>query len=128
MLTPLAKELIAGANYATVATITKDGSIHQSVVWVGFRGEDIVFSTVLGRAKYKHLAANPTVSLLVIDKDNPYRWVSISGVASFDDVEADVLINDLSHKYTGEDFVEMADTARVNITVNVTRTFQYPPA
>ena len=128
MLTDLAKELIDGPNYATVATINADGSIQQSVVWVELKDDAVLFSTLVGRVKEKNLARDPQISLLVIDKDNPYRWATIRGIAEFNFDEADEKIDVLSRKYTGADWSGPREGKRVNIVIRPTRVTQYPAA
>lgn len=128
MLTPLAKELADGPNYATVATINADGSIQQSVVWVELKDDAVLFSTLVGRVKEKNLARDPQVSMLIIDKDDPYRYATIRGTAEFNFDEAEEKIDVLSRKYTGSDWGGPRDGQRVNIIIRPTRVSQYPPA
>jgi PPOX class probable F420-dependent enzyme len=66
-------------NYAVVAAIRPDGSPHQTVVWVDWDGEHVLLNLNTWRRKLRYLEADPHVSVLVIDRDDPYRWVSISG-------------------------------------------------
>lgn len=120
-LTPLAKELLDGPNYAVVATVNPDGSLQQSVVWLRERDGEVVYSTVEGRAKHRNLILRPTTNVLVLDAENPYRFVSISGTARFESENADALIDELSKKYTGEAWVEHATAPRVNVVVTPTR-------
>lgn len=128
MLTDLAKELIDAPNFATVATINADGSIQQSVVWVELKDDTVLFSTALGRVKEKNLARNPEISLLVIDKDDPYRYAAIRGTAEFNFDGAEEKIDELSRKYTGSDWDGPRDDERVNIVIRPKRVSQFPPA
>ena len=66
-------------NYAVVAAIRPDGSPHQTVTWVDWDGEHVLLNLNTWRNKLRYLEADPQVSVLVIDRDDPYRWVSISG-------------------------------------------------
>ena len=127
MLTALAKELIDGPNFATVATLNADGSIQQSVVWIELHDDAVLFSTVVGRAKERNLVRNPAVSLLVIDKDDPYRYAAIRGTAEFNHDGAEGKIDELSLKYTGDVWRGPREGERVNIIIRPTRVSQYPP-
>ena len=124
MLTDLARELLAGPNFATIATIGSDGTPHQTVVWAGERDGKVVFSTVRGRVKEKHLLADPRISVLVLDAEDPYRFVTLVGTAALEDEGADALIAEMSIKYTGEEWVERATGPRVNVVVDVDRVIE----
>ena len=66
-------------NYAVVAALRADGSPHQTVVWVDWDGEHVLLNLNTWRSKLRYLEEDPHVSVLVIDRDDPYRWVSIGG-------------------------------------------------
>jgi PPOX class probable F420-dependent enzyme len=125
VLTDLARELLAGANFASVATTNPDGSPQQTVVWLGERDGRVVFSTVRGRAKERNLLLDPRISVLVLDAEDPYRFVTISGTATLEDEGADDLINEMSLKYTGRAWVERAKNPRVNVVIDVARVVEY---
>ncbi len=125
MLTDLARELLAGPNFATIATLAADGTPHQTVVWAGERDGKVVFSTVRGRVKERHLLADPRISVLVLDAQDPYRFVTLVGTATLEDEGAVELIGEMSLTYTGEEWVERATGARVNVVVDVARVIEY---
>lgn len=118
------RNLLDSANYATVATLTKDGSPQTSVVWIKRDGDDVLFSTVVGRAKERHLKRDPRVSITVINKDNPYEYTEFRGAASMTTEGGDDLINELANKYTGDDYKGDVgtDNVRVVVRVQVTKT------
>jgi PPOX class probable F420-dependent enzyme len=66
-------------NYAVVAALRTDGTIHQTVVWVDWDGEHVLLNLNTWRSKLRYLEDDPRVSVLAIDRDDPYRWVSITG-------------------------------------------------
>ena len=86
-----------------VTTLREDGSPHTTVVWVDVDDEGVLFNTATGRAKPRHLERDPRVSLLVLDPNNPYKWVSVSGKAELTDDGADAQIDRLAKKYLGKD-------------------------
>lgn len=116
-LTSQARELLAGPNFAVVATVNADGSPQQSVVWVRERDGEVIFSTVVGRAKPRNLLRDPTISVLVIDGQDGYRYSAIHGQARLESENADELIDELSHKYTDEPWVETQTQPRVTVCV-----------
>src|SRR5579862_4888644 len=65
-LSDAAQALLAGKNYAVLATVNPDGSPHTSVMWVGRDGDDLLFSTVEGRVKHRNMLRDPRVSVTAI--------------------------------------------------------------
>jgi PPOX class probable F420-dependent enzyme len=61
------------------------------------------FNTASGRAKPKHLEHDPRASLLVIDPNDTYKWVAVSGHTQMTEDGADAQIDKLAKKYTGKD-------------------------
>jgi PPOX class probable F420-dependent enzyme len=116
-LTPAARELLAGPNFAAIATINADGSLQQSVVWVRERDGEVIFSTIESRAKYRNLARDARISVLVIDAKNGYRYSEIRGTARLEPDEPRALIKELSLKYTGEPWVETVSSPRAIVVV-----------
>lgn len=118
-LSEVQRDLLDSPNYATVATLTADGSPQTSVVWIKRDGDDVLFSTVVGRAKERHISRDPRVSITVINKDNPYQYSEFRGDASLTTDGGFDLINELSHKYLGKDYPGDVGTDNVRVIVRV---------
>jgi PPOX class probable F420-dependent enzyme len=86
-----------------VTTLREDGSPHSTIVWVDVEGDKVSFNTALGRAKPKHLEHDPRASLLMVDPNNSYKWVAVSGPAEVTEEGADAQIDKLAKKYLGKD-------------------------
>ena len=98
------RQFLAGNPFVgTVTTLRDDGSPHSTVVWVDVEDGKVSFNTALGRAKPRHLEHDPRASLLVIDPNDPYRWVAVSGRAELTEEGADAQIDKLAKKYIGKD-------------------------
>jgi PPOX class probable F420-dependent enzyme len=104
-------------NYAVVAALRSDGSPHQTVTWVDWDGEHVVVNTSDERAKRQYLERDPRVSVLVLDRENPYRWLSISGRAELTTEGAAEHVNELAHKYRGRDYEFREGEERVIVRV-----------
>ena len=65
-------------NFAVVATLGDDGTLQTSTVWVDTDGENVLFNTVRGRAKVDHLEADPRVSVIILNHENPYSWLAVA--------------------------------------------------
>jgi len=107
--------LQAGKHFGVVATVGDDGRPQTSVVWVDWDGENVVFNTTNARAKGRNLRGNPRVSISVWDNDNPYAYFEVEGTATLDETGAAEHINDLSLRYTGEDFASPVDRLIVRV-------------
>jgi PPOX class probable F420-dependent enzyme len=87
-----------------ITTLRRDGSPHSTVVWVDVDGDDVLVNTARGRVKERNIARDPRVSLAVVDPEDTYRWVAVTGRAVLEDDGADAHIDKLSRKYLGTDY------------------------
>jgi PPOX class probable F420-dependent enzyme len=86
-----------------VTTLREDGSPHSTIVWVDVEGDKVSFNTALGRAKPKHLEHDPRASLLMVDPNDAFKWVAVSGPVEMTQDGADAQIDKLAKKYLGKD-------------------------
>jgi PPOX class probable F420-dependent enzyme len=90
--------------FAGLATVMPDGSPQVTPVWIDYDGENVVFNTAVGRQKDKNLVAQPRVSVMLVDPENPYRYLEVRGtVAERTQDGADDHINKMAKKYLGQD-------------------------
>lgn len=110
--------------FATVATVSSDGSPHLTVVWLKREGDDLVFSTTSERLQGRNIARDPRVTVGIVPTDNPYTYAEIRGTATTTPDPTRSLANELSHKYTGQDYALFNPTAEddsaIRIIVRVT--------
>jgi len=119
-LTPDDVALLKEPQIAALATVGKDGTPHITPVWIDTDGEVVLLNTAKGRVKHKNLVRHPKVAVLVVDKDQPFRWVAVRGTAEFVEEGADEQIDALAKKYLGADSYPFRDPAEQRITVRVT--------
>jgi PPOX class probable F420-dependent enzyme len=100
-----------------VTTLRDDGSPHSTVVWVDVENGKPSFNTALGRAKPNHLQHDPRASLLVVDPNNAYKWVAVSGHAQLTKDGADAQIDKLAKKYIGKDKYPWRNPAETRVKV-----------
>ena len=86
-----------------VTDLRPDGSPHSTVVWVDVDDDGPSFNTAWPRAKPRYLDVDPRVSLVVLDPQDPYRWIAITGTTTMTDDGANDQIDRLSKKYTGRE-------------------------
>jgi PPOX class probable F420-dependent enzyme len=88
---------------AVATTLREDGSPHSTIVWVDVEGDKVSFNTARGRAKPRHLEHDPRASLLMVDPNDAFKWVAVSGRAELTEEGADAQIDKLAKKYLGKD-------------------------
>ncbi|HSA74883.1 MAG TPA: PPOX class F420-dependent oxidoreductase [Candidatus Nitrosocosmicus sp.] len=73
--------LLAGRNFASIATIMPNGAPHVTNVWIDYDQEyNILINTAIGRLKERNTRKNKNVAISIIDSKNPYVTASIMGV------------------------------------------------
>ncbi|AKN71096.1 pyridoxamine 5'-phosphate oxidase [Streptomyces sp. PBH53] len=100
------KSLLDGKVFIVVGTVQPDGSPQMSPVWVKRDGDELLFSTTVGRRKEQNLRRDPRVTVVVIDPENPYAYAEIRGTAEMTTEGGPELIDELSVKYTGKKYAE----------------------
>jgi PPOX class probable F420-dependent enzyme len=77
-----------------------DGQPQSSLVWLDYDGECARTNTTLERQKGRNMAANPKVSLLVVDPQNTSRFIQIRGDAELVSDGAIEHLDELTRAYT----------------------------
>ena len=110
-------KLLDEAVTASMSCLNGNGTIHISPVWVSRDNSAILVNSVRGRQKDRNLRQRRHASLLFVEPDNPYHWMSIQGVVDDvideDDPARGTLatesINQLSQMYLGESTYPLRD-------------------
>ena len=119
-LTEKQREFLANPFVGTATTLRSDGSPHNTVVWVDVDDETVLFNTAEGRAKPKHLRADPRVALTVVDPQNSHRWISVTGRAELTHEDADAQIDRLAKKYIDKDVYPWHNPEEPRVKVRIT--------
>jgi PPOX class probable F420-dependent enzyme len=77
-------QLLAQPHIAVVAVTAPDGAPHAVPTWYEYKGGKVVFHTDIGAFKYKCLAHDPRIALVVDTKKAPYKCVILKGTASIE--------------------------------------------
>jgi PPOX class probable F420-dependent enzyme len=77
-----------------------DGQPQSSLVWVDCDGECAMVNTTRERQKGRNIAANPRVSLLVVDPANTGRFIQIRGSAELVEDGAIEHLDRMTRRYT----------------------------
>ncbi len=88
---------------AALSTLMPDLQPQTTPVWFSFDGKQIWINTARNRQKDENMTERPRVSVLVIDPDNPYRYIEVRGTVVEQTEEGGVdHINQLSAAYTNQ--------------------------
>ena len=72
--------LLAGKNFASIATVSPEGSPQVTNVWIDYDlDHNILINTAMGRVKEKNTRKNKKVAISIINSSNPYETASIMG-------------------------------------------------
>ena len=118
-LTDAQREFLAQPFVGVVTDLRPDGSPHSTPVWVDVDEAGVSFNTAHGRAKPTYIARDGRVALTVVDPEDPYRWLSVSGTAALVDDGADDQIDRLAKKYIGKDTYPFRAPGERRVTVRI---------
>jgi PPOX class probable F420-dependent enzyme len=105
--------------YAIVTTLRPDGSPHSTVAWATEEGGKVLINTAFPRTKARNLERDPRASVVVLDGEDGYRWVSVSGPVALTTEGANEDIERLSWKYDGHAFRPLGE-GEIRVTARVT--------
>jgi len=87
---------------AALATLMPDGSPQLTPVWFDYDGRHIRVNTAKGRVKARNMTPGARVAVMIVDPDNPFRYVQVRGrIALATEDGADAHIDSLAKKYLG---------------------------
>ena len=129
-LPPEVRELFEKANFAHLATLTKDGSPSSTAIWAGLEGDNVVFFTQEGSLKARNMAARSARGDL---HHRPRGPVPDRPAARPGDRGprrrggATTLADVLAMRYTGEPFPYKPPTSRLYVVeIDKVRSTQLP--
>ena len=103
-ITPDVQKLFKEKNFASFATVMKDGSPQVTPVWVDYDEGNIMINTAEGRVKQRNVTRNPKVAVSITDSTNPYTMVTVRGtITEQTNQGADEHIDKMAKKYLGVD-------------------------
>lgn len=79
MIPDALRDLLENPNYGALGTVRPDGTVQVNPMWFEFDGEHVLFTHTTTRQKYRNLQANPSMSLMVFDPEQPYRYIEVRG-------------------------------------------------
>lgn len=99
-------DLLTGSTLGHVTVVTPKGVLATHIMWIDYEDGHVLTSSRVGSAKGKALRADPRIAVSVVDRANPWRWVSICGRVVEIRPDTDLaFIDKLSRRYTGRDYM-----------------------
>ena len=120
--------------FATLATVSADGSPFQAVIWFLLRDDTLVINSKVGRVWPTNVLRDPRVSLVVEDG---YDWVGVRGRAQAvtDQPTAQADIAEMSRRYNAGDpakaermIAAFETQERITFVIRVERITEHPDA
>lgn len=90
--------------FGCLATLMKDGSPQLTPIWFNTDGIYILINSAVGRVKDRNIRRDGRVALVIIDPQDPYRYIQVRGkVIEITTEGAMEHIDALAKKYRGLD-------------------------
>jgi PPOX class probable F420-dependent enzyme len=109
---------------ASLATLGGDGFPQLTEVWFLLDDGEIKLSLNASRLKTRNLQSRPQCSLLLLDLENPYRYLEVRGLARIEPDEDYTFAGKLGAKYNADLSVhDRPGEGRVAITIEPTNVY-----
>lgn len=115
------KDMVDEKMMVFIATTVDDGAPHVTAMWIDRDGDNLLFSTVLGRVKATNVQRDTRVSISFVAAGDEYHNVTMQGRVVKTDTDGKWLINKLAKKYLDLDeypWTQEGDV-RLNCTVEI---------
>lgn len=97
------RDLLDRPVIVAMGTMMPNGEMQITPVWCSYDGTHVIVNATAGRQKHKNILANPHVTILAVDPDDPFRYLEIRGVVEEITAEGgEESMNELSLLYTGK--------------------------
>jgi PPOX class probable F420-dependent enzyme len=118
------QDLLTGPVFVSLVTMMPDGQPQATPVWCTYDGETILVNSAPGRQKDKNIRANPRVTVLAINPENPYSYLEVRGKVTEIIEDDEPMIDRLAKLYTGKDIyygeVAPEDSREPRVTYRIT--------
>lgn len=123
---PTSHQDLLDAQFATFGTVDDEGYPQLTEVWFLHEDDRLKVSLNTARAKTRYLRERPQCSLLILDTENPYRFVEVRGRAEIEDDAQYAFAQRLGQKYGGADVRRYDPPGSTRVVVTVRPEKVYP--
>jgi PPOX class probable F420-dependent enzyme len=96
------RDLLEGPHHTALSTIMPNGQPQTTVIWCSYDGTYVWTTTTSHFQKVKNMRANPKVTLLAYDPENPLRSIEVRGeVVELTEQDALAHLDRICELYTG---------------------------
>ncbi|HUY27547.1 MAG TPA: PPOX class F420-dependent oxidoreductase [Candidatus Binataceae bacterium] len=95
-------KLLKEPQIAVIAATAPDGAPHAVPTWYEYRAGEIVFHTAASAFKYKCLAHDPRIALVVDTRKAPYKCVILKGRVTMTEAKDDARLKRMAVHYLGK--------------------------
>ena len=81
-LDPIYKQLLDEQVTAVVSVIGADGRPSLTPMWFGYAGDKVLLNVAAHRKKTAWIRSSPEISLILVNPQNPYHWVSMKATVA----------------------------------------------
>ncbi len=123
-------DLFEQETYANFVTMFPNGMPHVTPVWIDYDPDDdrLLVNTERHRCKAQNVSQNPAVAACMLDPENPYRYLSVTGeVEKMTTDGAREHIDKLSQRYLGKAYPMEIQSERVILRIRADRIFTSNP-
>jgi PPOX class probable F420-dependent enzyme len=100
-----ARAVIESGKLAHFVTVSRDGSPHVTIVWVGLDGDELVIGKLMTDQKVRNIRRDPRVSLSIEapegDQMGMKNYLVVEGAARVTEGGAPALLRELAQRYIG---------------------------
>ena len=107
------------AQIGTLATVGANGIPQQTAVWFLHDDGQLKLSLNTSRRKTRNLTERPECSLLILDLENPYRYLEVRGQATLVPDADYTFANKVGAKYGGADLSEHDGPGEGRVVVTI---------
>ncbi len=114
-------KMLKDKNFAFLGTKMKDGYPQVTPTWIDVENDDFVLiNTAKGRVKHRNVLRDPRVSVSMIDRNDPYKTITIKGkVIQHITQGADEHIDKLSKKYMNLDSYPFRSSSEERVILKI---------
>ncbi len=116
------EDLFEKKTFAHFATTLPDGRPHVTPVWVDYDSDanELLINTARGRRKTRNVQSDPVVGISMVDPDNQYRSLSVTGTVTEITPDGAVEhINALAGRYMGVEEYPNLDSSNERLILRI---------
>jgi len=111
--------LLDETQLATLATFRRDGSVLLSPIWHVWEDGGFTLAMAADDGKIRHIERDPRVTIVVAERDFPYRGFEVRGTARISDLPYPGTIRRIAARYVGDDAAAFYDDAAGGVVVRI---------